>query len=314
MRAVIAEDSRAVVTERAEPEPRPGEVLIEVAAAGVNRADLLQVAGRYPPPPGASDVLGLECSGRVVAAGSDTDSGLIGREVWALVDGGACAEFVCAPATQVSPLDEGTDAVAVAALPEALATAWYNLAALARLTPGETVLIHGGSGGVGHVAIQVARLLGARVLATVGSPEKAQRCRLLGADHSIDYHDDVPASVARLTGGRGVDVILDVLGADALGDNLRVLGTGGRLAVIGLQQGTRGEIDLGRVLARHLTILGSTLRARGAAEKAEIVAGARFFAPRVAPVIHAALPLGEVAEAHALLDDEDTFGKVVLIP
>ena len=234
----------------------------------------------------------------------------------ALLDGGGYAEYVVAPATQLIPLatdpTRATDRTRAAALPEALCTAWFNLVGICHLEAGQTVLIQGGSGGVGHVAIQLARLLGARVLTTVGAPWKGERCVDLGADVAIDYHDHVPAAVAEATGCRGVDVILDVLGAGGLADNLRMLVDGGQLAVIGLQQGRMGELDLGRLLSRRLTVHGSTLRARSREEKAAIVAAAAPYAPYIEPSVHAVMPLRRAAEAHALMDDPNTFGKVVL--
>ena len=300
------------LSEAPTPEPGPGEVLIEVHAAGVNRADLLQATGSYPPPPGASPILGLECAGVVTGLGDGVDPALLGTPTSALLDGGGYAEYAVAPASQLLPVTDPADMPRAAALPEALATAWFNLIQIAHLRAGQSVLIQGGSGGVGHVAIKLARLVGADVLTTVGAPWKGKRCRDLGADVVIDYHDDVPTAVLAATGGRGVDVILDVLGAGALADNLRMLAPHGQLAIIGLQQGRRAEIDLGQLLSRRVTVHGSTLRARTRAEKAAILAAAAAYAPYIEPAVHAVVPLRRAGEAHALMDEPGTFGKVVL--
>lgn len=226
-----------------EPIPRPAEILLRVFAAGVNRADLLQAAGKYSPPPGFSTILGLEAAGVIEAVGAGVDPSLVGRKVNALLDGGGYAEKVAVPLTQIRLLPDDADLITAAARPEALCTSWFNLVQLARLREGERVLIHGGSGGVGHVAIQLATAMGAHVLTTCGSETKAQWCRDLGADYAFDYHGDVVAGVRDATDGHGVDVILDVLGAGGLAANLEMLAHGGRIAVIGLQQGRVGELD-----------------------------------------------------------------------
>jgi putative PIG3 family NAD(P)H quinone oxidoreductase len=300
------------IAETPTPEPGPGDVLLQVHAAGVNRADLLQARGGYPPPPGASPILGLEAAGTVVAVGEGANPDLIGTRTSALLDGGGYAEYAVAPATQLLPLPDDAAPTLAAALPEALATAWFNLVGLCHLHAGQTVLIQGGSGGVGHIAIRLARLLGARVLTTVGAAWKGERCLDLGADVAIDYHDDVPAAVADATGGRGVDVILDVLGAGALADNLGMLAPHGQLAIIGLQQGRRAEIDLSQLMARRVSVHGSTLRARTRQEKSAIIAAVAHYAPYIEPSVHAVVPLRRAGEAHALMDEPGTFGKVVL--
>ena len=312
MRAIKPVDERPTIVDLPVPEPGPAEVRIRVAAAGVNRADLLQTSAHYKLPPGFTDVLGLECSGVVDAVGAGVDASLVGRPVSALVDGGGYAEFVAAPVTQVRVHPDDADLTTSGARPEALCTAWFNLVQLAGVQRGERVLIHGGSGGVGHVALQLARLLGATVLTTVGSDEKAERVRGLGAHEAIRYDGDVPGAVEHLTGGRGVDVILDVLGAGGLADNLSMLSTGGRLAIIGMQKGRRAEIDLSQLLSRKLTVMGSTLRARTGAEKAAIVSGATEFSDRITTVVHAKVPFEDVVRAHALMNEPETFGKIVL--
>lgn len=312
MRAITPVDGRPAVVEMPVPKPGPAEVRIRVAAAGVNRADLLQTSAHYRLPEGFTEVLGLECAGTVDAVGAGVDASLVGRPVSALLDGGGYAEFAVAPVTQIRILPDDADLTVSGARPEALCTAWYNLVQLAGLQRGERVLIHGGSGGVGHIAVQLGRLLGATVLTTVGSDAKAARAVELGAHHAIRYDGDVPAAVADLTGGKGVDVILDLLGAGGLAGNISMLATGGRLAIIGLQRGRKGEIDLSEMLYRKLTVMGSTLRARTAAEKSAIVSGATEFSDRVTTVVHAAVPFEEPERAHAIMNEDATFGKVVL--
>lgn len=300
--------------------PRSGEVLIDVVAAGVNNADLLQRAGLYPPPPGAPSWPGLEVSGVVAAAGPDS-GWAPGDRVAALLDGGGYAQQAIAPAAQVLPVPDGVDLVDAAALPEAACTVWSTLAAAAGLAPGQWLLVHGGSGGVGSLAVQVATALGAHVVATAGGPERTARCRELGAQVAVDHRaEDFVAAVAHATGGRGVDVVLDVVGAAYLERNLAALAVGGRLAVIGLQKGRRAELDLGALLARRLTVLGTTLRSRPAAEKAGIVAAVRTEVwplvadGRVRPVVHERLPLTEAARSHRMLAAGEVFGKLLLLP
>lgn len=303
------------------PVPGPGEVLVRVRAAGINKADLLQRAGSYPPPPGVTDRLGLEVSGVVAALGDGVTGWSEGDRVCALVDGGGYAELVVVPAAQVLRVPDGVDLLDAAALPEAVCTAWSNLVDVGGLTSGSTVLVHGGSGGVGVVAVQLAAALGARVLTTAGGAARAERCLELGAEVAIDHRrDDVLHRVLEATGGAGVDIVLDVLGAGGLETNLRALATGGRLVVIGLQQGRRAEIDLGLLLARRAAVIGTTLRARPPHEKAAIVDSVRrnvwpmLLDGRLRPVVHARLPLAEAAAGHELLASGEVFGKVLLVP
>ena len=303
------------------PVPGPGEVLVRVRAAGINKADLLQRAGSYPPPPGVTDRLGLEVSGVVAALGDGVTGWSEGDRVCALVDGGGYAELVTVPAAQVLRVPDGIDLLDAAALPEAVCTAWSNLVDVGGLTAGSTVLVHGGSGGVGVVAVQLAAALGARVLTTAGGAARAERCLELGAEVAIDHRrDDVLHRVLEATGGAGVDIVLDVLGAGGLETNLRALATGGRLVVIGLQQGRRAEIDLGLLLARRAAVIGTTLRARPPHEKAAIADSVRqtvwpmLLDGRLRPVVHARLPLAEAAAGHELLASGEVFGKVLLVP
>jgi putative PIG3 family NAD(P)H quinone oxidoreductase len=317
----VTEDQTLTLSDLPDPEARPGEVLVRVAAAGVNRADLLQRAGHYPPPAGASDVLGLEAAGTVAAVGEGVTGWTVGDEVAALLAGGGYAELVAVPAGQLLPVPAGVDLVDAAALPEAVCTAWANLVMTGGLRAGETVLVHGGSGGVGSAAIQIAAALGARIITTAGGPERTARCRELGADVAVDHRtEDVTAAVREATHGRGVDVVLDVLGAGALAANVEMLATGGRLVVIGTQQGRRGELDLGALMTRRASIHATTLRARPVAEKAAVVAEVREHVwpmvedGRVRPLVQERVPLAEAERAHALLSDGAVFGKVLLVP
>nr|WP_261376395.1 NAD(P)H-quinone oxidoreductase [Isoptericola variabilis] len=302
-------------------EPDAGEVAIDVVAAGVNRADLLQRAGQYPPPPGAPEWPGLEVSGVVSGVGPGVSSWRVGDEVVALLEGGGYAERVVVRETQVLPAPDGVDLVDAAGLPEAVCTAWTNLVDTARLTAGEWVLVHGGSGGVGSVAVQLATALGAHVVATAGGPERAARCVELGAVAGLDHRrDDFVAGVRSASSGHGADVVLDVVGAKYLPDNVRVLAPGGRLVVIGLQKGRRGELDLGALMSKRAQVTGTTLRSRSAEEKAAIVAAVREHVwpmvadGRVRPVVHARLPLAEAEAAQDLLASGEAFGKVLLLP
>ena len=311
-------------------EPRPcagvGELLLDVAGAGVNPADLLQVRGLYPPPPGVPAWPGLEVSGRVVEVGPDVEGWAVGDDVVALLAGGGYAEQVAVPATQALPAPTGVDLVDAAALPEAVCTAWSNLVDVGRLAEGDTVLVHGGSGGVGHVAVQLALALGARVVTTAGGPDRVARVAALAPDTTrsgalvvVDHRsEDFVERVRAVTDGRGADVVLDVVGAAYLGRNVEVLTTGGRLVVIGLQKGRRAELDLGTLLSRRASVHGTTLRSRPVAEKAAIVAAVREHVwPLVADgsvraVVHARVPFADAARAHALLAEGGVFGKVVL--
>ena len=300
--------------------PGPGEILIKVAAAGVNRADLLQAAGLYPPPPGASDTLGLEVSGVVAAVGADCPQWAPGQPVCALLAGGGYAEYVAVAAGQVMPIPSGVGLPDAAGLPEVACTVWSNLVLTAGLTAGQTVLIHGGGSGIGTHAIQVARALGATVAVTAGSAAKLELCRELGADITICYADeDFVARMAAETGG--ADVILDLMGAAYLDRNVDALAVGGRLVIIGMQGGVKAELNIGKLMAKRAAVLGTTLRSRpvdGPAGKAAIVAAVvesvwpMLADGRVRPVIGATLPIQRAAEAHALLGSGAVSGKIVL--
>ena len=327
MRAVIAPKPGGpevlALAERPDLRPGPGEVVLDVAASAVNRADLLQRQGRYPPPPGASDVLGLECSGTVREVGPGVERWRVGDAVCALLAGGGYAEQVLVPAGQVMAVPDGVDLVTAAALPEVACTVWSNLFMVAGLRAGETVLVHGGAGGIGTVAIQLAAALGATVATTAGSPEKLEVCRSLGATVTVDYlEQDFVAVVREATrdrpGGPGADVVLDNMGAAYLARNLEVLATSGRLVVIGMQGGSRAELDLATLLRKRAAVVGTTLRARPPAEKASICASVEEHVwPLVAdgsvrPVVHDRVPLTEVGLAHRIVEDGAHVGKVLL--
>lgn len=305
-----------------DPVPGPRELLVEVAAAGVNRADLLQRAGRYPAPAGAPPWPGLEVSGTVVGRGDGLgpDDLQVGDRVAALLAGGGYAERVVVPAELALRIPEGVSTVDAAGLPEALATVWSNLRA-ARLSPGENLLVRGGSGGVGSVAVQLARALSTRVIATAGGPGRTARVQGLGADVALDHRE--PGLVERVldaTDGHGVDVVLDVLGAGGLADNLAMLADDGRLVVIGLQQGRRAELDLSALMAKRASVLGTLLRSRPHHQKVAIMDGVRrhvwpFVADgSVVPVVHARLGFDQAADAHRMLESGEAFGKVLLLP
>ncbi|WP_219416656.1 NAD(P)H-quinone oxidoreductase [Pseudonocardia nigra] len=304
------------------PGPGPGEVLVDVAASAVNRADLMQRQGHYPPPPGASDIIGLECSGRIAALGDGVDGWQVGDEVCALLAGGGYAEKVVVPAPQLLPIPEGVDLVTAAGLPEVACTVWSNVAMAGRLSAGETFLVQGGSSGIGTHAIQVAKALGARVAATAGAPDRLERCRELGADIAIDYHDDVPAELKKATDGHGADVILDNMGAKGLAANLDALAPDGRLVIIGLQGGRTGELDLNKLLRKRGSITAMGLRGRpvdGPNGKGAIVAGVReqvwpmFADGRVRPIVHDRFPMARAADAHAQLEAGGVVGKLLLV-
>ncbi|MGH3389499.1 MAG: NAD(P)H-quinone oxidoreductase [Actinomadura sp.] len=296
-----------------DPEPGPGEVLLDVAASAVNRADVMQRRGFYPPPPGAPPYPGLEASGRIAALGEGVTGWQVGDEVCALLSGGGYAQRVAVPAGQLLPVPRGVGLVDAAALPEVVCTVWSNVFMLAGLKAGETFLVHGGGSGIGTMAIQLAHVLGARVLCTVGSPEKAARCRELGADVTINYRDEDFVEVAR-----PVDVILDNMGAEYLPRNVATLAVGGRLVVIGLQGGARGELDLGAMLSRRLTVHATGLRGRPLEEKAAIVAAVHehvwplIESGDVRPVIDRTVPMAEAARAHQILEDSGHVGKILL--
>jgi putative PIG3 family NAD(P)H quinone oxidoreductase len=303
-----------------DPVPGPGEVLVGVTAAGLNRADVLQRQGNYPPPPGSPPYPGMECSGRIIELGPEVTGWQVGDEVCALLGGGAYAEKVAVPQGQLLPVPDGVSLVDAAALPEATCTIQGTVYQMAHLAPGETFLVHGGAGGIGTFAIQIANAEGCTVACTAGSPEKLARCRELGADLAISYRDeDFTAAVLEFTGWHGADVILDIMGASYLARNLDALATWGRLVGIATRGGSRAEVDLGLLMLKRATIVAATLRTRTVAEKAEVVAATRehiwplISAGKVVPVIHAVLPMSEAAEAHRMLDDGSHIGKILLV-
>jgi len=323
MRAVIAPDpgglDALVVADLPDPTPGPGEVVVAMRATAVNRADTLQRQGFYPPPPGASDVLGLECAGVVAELGPDVDGWAVGDEVCALLAGGGYGERVLVPAGQLMPVPAGVDLVTAGALPEVACTVWSNVFMIAGLQQGETLLVHGGGGGIGTFAIQLAHALGARVITTAGSEAKLGLCRALGADVAINYREqDFVEEVRAATDGAGVDVILDNMGASYLGRNVEALATEGRLVVIGMQGGTKAELDLGVLLRKRGAVIATSLRARPVEEKAAICASvAEHVWPLVADgsvrtLVHATLPLDEVREAHRIMEASEHSGKIVL--
>ncbi|MFT7835455.1 NAD(P)H-quinone oxidoreductase [Saccharothrix sp. BKS2] len=303
-------------TEVRDPEPGPGEVLVRVAATAVNRADLLQRQGHYPPPKGTTDVPGLECSGTVAALGPGVTGWEVGDEVCALLAGGGYAELVAVPAAQLLPLPGGVDLVTAASLPEVACTVWSNVVLLARLSAGETFLVHGGAGGIGTHAIQVAKALGARVAVTAGSARRLARCAELGADVLVNYREqDFVAEVGR------ADVVLDNMGAAYLDRNVDVLAPDGRLVIIGMQGGVKAELNIGKLLAKRASVSATGLRFRpvdGPSGKGRVVAEVREHLwpmvadGRVKPVVDRVLPIREAAEAHRALEGGDVFGKVVL--
>ena len=302
-----------------DPTLAPDEVLLDVVAAGVNRADLLQRQGHYPPPPGAPAYLGLECSGRVAAVGEGVTGWAVGDEACALLSGGGYAARVAVPAGQLLPVPAGVSLVDAAALPEVACTVWSNVFMTAALAPGEWLLVHGGSSGIGTMAIQLAHALGAHVAVTAGSAEKLEVCRSLGAEVLVNYRaEDFVEAVKAATDGAGVDVILDNMGAKYLARNVDALAAYGRLVVIGLQGGTRAELDLGVLLRKRASVAATSLRARPADEKAAIVAAVREHVwPLVAsgavrPIVHARMPLAQAADAHRLLESSTHIGKVLL--
>ena len=322
MRAVIASADGGPevlsVGELPDPRPGPGEVVLDVAATAVNRADTLQRQGRYPPPPGASEVIGLECSGTVSALGGGVEGWSVGDEACALLAGGGYAEKVAVPAGQLMPVPAGVDLVTAAALPEVACTVWSNVFMVAGLQPGEKFLVHGGAGGIGTMAIQLATALSAKVFTTAGSDEKLAVCAELGADVTINYRDEDFVEVLREAGG--ADVILDNMGAKYLERNVKALATEGRLVIIGMQGGTRGELDISALLRKRGAVIATSLRSRPVEEKAAICAAVvEHVWPLVAdgavrPVVHTTMPLTEVAEAHRLMEDSRHVGKIVLTP
>jgi putative PIG3 family NAD(P)H quinone oxidoreductase len=299
-----------------EPVPGPGEVLLDVVATAVNRADTLQRQGFYPVPPGGSDIIGLECSGTIAALGPDVQGWSVGDEVCALLTGGGYAARVAVPLGQLMPVPAGVSLVDAAALPEVACTVWSNLFMVAGLRPDESLLVHGGAGGIGTMAIQLAAALRARVFATAGSADKLAVCADLGADVTINYRDEDFVEVLKAEGG--ADVILDNMGAKYLARNVDALATSGRLVIIGLQGGTKAELDIAALLRKRGAVIATALRSRPLEEKAAICAEVvEHVWPlvtdgSVAPVIHARLPLSEVASAHQLMEDSGHIGKIVL--
>jgi NADPH2:quinone reductase len=321
MRAIVAGSSGQLSWQEVpDVTAGPGEVLIKVAAAGVNRADVLQAAGKYPPPPGASEIIGMEVSGVIAEAGPDVTGWPVGQEVCALLAGGGYAEYVAVPAGQVMPVPDGVDLVDAAGLPEVACTVWSNLVMVAHLCKGQLLLVQGGGSGVGSHAIQVARALGAHVAVTAGSADKLEFCRELGAEITINYRDE--DFVARLREETdGADVILDIMGAAYLDRNIDALATDGQLIIIGMQGGLKGELNIGKLLAKRARVIGTTLRARpvtGPNSKTEIVQAVTasvwpmIAEGRVRPIIGARVPIQQAGEAHQQLMAGKVSGKIVL--
>ncbi|GGQ73885.1 MULTISPECIES: NAD(P)H-quinone oxidoreductase [Streptomyces] len=303
-----------------DPVPGEGEVLVEVVAGAVNRADILQRQGFYDPPPGASRYPGLECSGRIAAVGPGVSGWAVGDEVCALLSGGGYAEKVAVPAGQLLPVPEGVELRQAAALPEVTSTVWSNVFMIAHLRPGETLLVHGGSSGIGTMAIQLAKAVGARVAVTAGTKEKLEQCAELGADILINYREqDFVAELKQATDGAGADVILDNMGAKYLDRNVQALAVNGRLAIIGMQGGIKAELNIGALLGKRAAISATSLRARPLEEKAAIVAAVRehvwplLAAGRVRPVVDREVPMSEAAEAHRHVEASGHIGKVLLV-
>lgn len=303
-----------------DPEPGQGEVLVEVAVSAVNRADIMQRQGYYDPPPGASPYPGLECSGRITALGPGVSGWAVGDEVCALLAGGGYAEKVAVPAGQLLPVPVGLDVRQAAALPEVTCTVWSNVFMISHLRPGETLLVHGGSSGIGTMAIQLAKAVGARVAVTAGTQEKLDTCAGLGADILINYREqDFVEEVRRATDGAGADVILDNMGAKYLDRNVRALAANGRLAIIGMQGGVKGELNIGALLGKRGAISATSLRARPLEEKAAIVAAVRehvwplIEGGHVRPVVDREVPMSRAAEAHRVVEESGHVGKVLLV-
>lgn len=323
MKAVVCDgpgdESVLRISEVASPELEPGDLRIRVAAAAVNRADLLQRQGLYPPPPGASPVLGLECSGEVIEVGGRVEGWAVGDRAMALLSGGGYAEEVAVPAGCALRVPERLGWEEAAAVPEVFLTVFQNLFQLAGLAEGEAALVHGGGSGIGTAAIQLVKAVGGSIVVTAGSDEKCRRCRELGADRAVNYRSgDFVEEAKGATGGRGVDVVLDSIGAPYLERNLAALRTGGSLILIGLMEGARAELNLASLLLRRLRVIGSTLRARPVEEKAALVEafsrrfGEALAAGRIRPVVDRVLPLEQVAEAHRAMKASQHFGKIVL--
>ena len=302
-----------------DPVPGEGEVLVEVVASAVNRADILQRQGFYNPPPGASPYPGLECSGRIAAVGSGVSGWAVGDEVCALLAGGGYAEKVAVPAGQLLPVPAGVDLRQAAALPEVVCTVWSNVFMVAHLRPGETLLVHGGSSGIGTMAIQLAKAAGAKVAVTAGTKEKLEYCAELGADVLINYREqDFVAEIRQATDGSGADVILDNMGAKYLDRNVQALAVNGRLAIIGMQGGIKSELNIATLLNKRAAISATSLRARPLSEKAAIVAAVRehvwplLTAGQIRPVVDREVPMPRAPEAHGLVEASGHIGKVLL--
>jgi putative PIG3 family NAD(P)H quinone oxidoreductase len=307
------------ITELPDPEPGPGEVVLDVAATAVNRADLLQRMGFYPPPPGASDIIGLECSGTVAAVGEGVSTWQVGDEVCALLAGGGYATKVAVPAGQLMPVPAGIDLVTAAALPEVACTVWSNVFMVAALQPGDVFLVHGGAGGIGTFAIQLASAAGARVFTTAGSPDKLELCRSLGAEVAISYRDEDFVEVVRShTDGRGADVVLDNMAAKYLQRNVEVLADEGRLVIIGMQGGVKAELDIGTLLRKRGAVIATALRSRPVEGKSAICASVVENAwplvadGKVKPIVHRVLPLEQAGDAHRIVEESSHSGKVLL--
>jgi len=308
-----------VPVERPMPTAREGEVLVKVAAAGVNRPDVFQRRGRYPPPPGASDIPGLEIAGTIERLGAGVDGWQVGDAVCALVAGGGYAEYCTAPSPQCLPVPRGMDLTTAAAIPETFFTVWTNVFERGRLQPGEWLLVHGGSSGIGTTAIQLAQARGARVVATAGSAEKCAACEQLGAERAINYRtEDFVTVVKAVTKGRGVDVVLDMVGGDYFARNIEALAVDGRLVEIATLSGVKAEMNIQTIMQRRLTVTGSTLRARPVADKGEIAAAVRAHvwplleSGAVKPIVFKTFPLRDAAAAHALMESSAHIGKIVL--
>lgn len=323
MKAVIANGAGGPdvleIVERPRPTPGDTEILVKVHAAGVNRPDIVQRQGNYPPPPGASDILGLELAGTVEAVGPSVSRFSTGQMVMALVAGGAYAEYAVVDESNALDVPDGMSMVEAAAFPETYFTVWSNVFERAKLHPGETILIHGGTSGIGTTAVQLAKCFGARVIATVGTPEKARAVLELGADHAVQYKvDDFVAATHKFTDGRGADVILDMVGADYMQRNLDAVAVDGRIAQIAFLSGSKGEFDLRPILVKRLALIGSTLRARPVSMKAELAnALTTYVLPllerrNAIPVIDSTYPLSDVRAAHARMDGGQHIGKIVL--
>jgi NADPH2:quinone reductase len=308
-----------VPVDRPEPTIGPGEVLVKVAAAGVNRPDVLQRQGRYPPPPGITDIPGLEIAGTIARIASGVTAWQVGDRVCALVSGGGYSEFCAVPAPQCLPVPRGMDFTHAAAIPETTFTVWTNVFERGKLSRGESILIHGGSSGIGTTAIQLARALGARVFATAGSAEKCAACEAIGAEHAVNYREgDFVAAVKEFTNGRGVDVVLDMVAGDYVQRNIEVLALDGRLVMIGRQGGVKSEIDIMPILRKRLILTGSTLRTRSIAEKGALAQAVHqhvwplFESGAIRVIVHQTFPLRDAAAAHRVMESSTHMGKLVL--